>query len=77
MPCHFFAISRVVAQPEKAGFGGVAAGAEEGGASLGKTILTLENSVLTLEKTLSTFVFPVSTFVKRRAEGHKKTPAGP
>jgi hypothetical protein len=39
MPCHFFTIGRVVAQPEKAGFGGVAAGAEEGGASLGKQSL--------------------------------------
>ena len=77
MPCHFFAIGRAAAQPEKAGFGGVAAGAEVGSESPGKTILTLENSVLTLEKTLSTFVFPVSTFVKRRAEGRKKTPAGP
>ena len=70
MPCHFFTIGRVAAQPEKAGFGGVAAGAEVGSESPGKTILTLE-------KTLSTFVFPVSTFVKRRAEGRKKTPAGP
>ena len=63
MPCHFFAIGRAAAQPEKAGFGGVAAGAEVGSESPGKTILTLEKTVSTLEKTILTFVFSILTFV--------------